>query len=234
MIRQVEQYERGVVFSFGKFAGTWGPGWHFLIPIIQRIKKVDMRVKVSDVPDQEIMTRDNIPVKINAVIYYKIVDSAKAIIEVEHYNYAVLQLAQVIMRNVVGEVELDDVLQKRDELSHKIQKMVDTRTEVWGIDVQSVELKDISIPDNMKRTMAKQAEAEREKRAVIINSEGEKLAAQNIADAAKTLGNAPGALHLRTLTSINDISSDQSNTIVFAIPLEVLRALEGVANFTKK
>ncbi len=234
MIRQIEQYERGVVFSFGKYATTWGPGWHILIPVIQKFQRVDMRIKVSDVPDQETMTKDNIPIKLNAVIYYRIIDAAKATIEVEHYNYAVTEFAQVTMRNVVGEVELDDLLSKREEISQRIQQMVDVKTDTWGIDVQTVELKDVVLPDNMKRTIAKQAEAEREKRAVIINSEGELQAAQNIAQAAMILGQAPGALHLRTLTAINDMSSDQSNTVVFALPVEILRAFDGLQEYLKK
>lgn len=230
-IKQIDQYERGVRFAFGKYSGIMEPGWRLVIPVLQSYRKVDMRIRVSDVPDQEIMTRDNIPVNINAVIYYRVADAAKAIIEVESYNYAVVQLAQVTMRNIIGEVELDALLTNRETLSQRIRELVDKRTETWGVDVQSVELKDISLPDNMKRTIAKQAEAEREKRAVIINAEGEKIAAENISAAAKMLSQTPGALHLRTLNSINDISSDQSNTVVFCIPLEVLRALEGVSQY---
>ncbi|MEI6222887.1 MAG: slipin family protein [bacterium] len=233
-IKQIEQYERGVRFSFGKFSGIMNPGWRFVFPIIQTYRKVDMRIKTGDVPDQEIITKDNIPVNIKAVIYYRVIDAGKSIIEVESFTYAVIQLAQVIMRNVIGQVELDQLLGHLETISQKIQTMVDERTEAWGVDVQSVELKDISLPDNMKRTIAKQAEAEREKRAVIINAEGEKIAAENLAAAAQMLGSTPGALHLRTLTAINDISSDDTNTVVFCIPLEVLRALEGLNKFLEK
>lgn len=227
-IRQINQYERGVKFMLGKYIGTKNPGWRIVIPVIQSLTKVDIRVKAVDVPDQEAITKDNISVKINAVIYYKVSDAAKAIIEVENFHYAISQLAQTTMRNASGEVSLDELLANRDEISARIQKVVDEASDPWGIKVLNVELKDITLPEEMKRTIAKQAEAERERRAVIITSEGEVAAAENISRAAKMLADSPGALHLRTLQSINDIASDQSNTIVFAVPLEVLRALEGL------
>jgi regulator of protease activity HflC (stomatin/prohibitin superfamily) len=230
-LRQVNQYERGVMFTMGRYSGTKNPGWRLVVPIFQGMKKIDMRLKAVDVPNQDAITKDNVSCQISAVIYYKIVDSAKAVIEVENFYYAVSQLAQTTMRNVVGEVTLDELLTQREQVSTKIKTQVDGITEQWGISVDSVDLKDIVLPETMKRTMAKQAEAEREKRAVIINSEGEVIASANIAKAAATLSASPGALHLRTLNSINDISSDESNTVVFAVPLEVLRALEG---FNKK
>ena len=179
-------------------------------------------------PDQEAITKDNISVKVNAVIYYKISDAAKAVIEVENFYYAVSQLAQTTMRNAVGEVDLDKLLSSRDEVSERIKLVVDKASDPWGVKVESVELKDINLPEDMKRTIAKQAEAEREKRAVIIKAEGEVIAAENMAKAANILASSQGALHLRTLQTINDVSSDQSNTLVFAVPLEVLRAFEGV------
>ncbi len=233
-IKQVDQYERGVMFTLGKFTGIKKPGWRLAIPVFQRLRKVDIRVRTVDVPDQEAITQDNVSVSINAVVYYKVVDSAKAILEVENFYYAISQLAQTSMRNVVGEVDLDEVLTKRDTISESILKIVDEATDPWGIDVTSVELKDIILPEGMKRTMAKQAEAEREKRANIINSEGEVIAAENLARAAAMMASAPGALHLRTLNSINDLSSDQSNTVVFAIPIEVLDALKGFDHLMKK
>src|SRR3989344_243989 len=190
------------------------------------LEKVDMRVKAVEVPEQKAITKDNIAVGVTAVIYYKVVDAGKAILEVEDFIYAMSQLAQTTMRNAVGEVELDDLLSQRDKISERISMVVDEASELWGIKVSNVELKDISLPENMERTIAKQAEAEREKRAVIIKAEGEVMAAENMAKAATMLAAAPGALHLRTLQSINDISSDQSNTVVFAVPLEVLRALD--------
>jgi len=177
-IRQVNQYERGVMLLLGKYTGIKEPGWRIVLPVIQRMIKVDIRVRTVDVPDQEAITKDNVSVRINAVIYYKIEMADKAVLEVENFYHAISQLAQTSMRNVVGEAELDQVLAQRDELSERILKIVDEATDPWGIDVVSVELKDIVLPENLKRTMAKQAEAEREKRANIINSEGEVLAAK--------------------------------------------------------
>ena len=228
-IRQVDQYERGIHFTMGKFAKIWEPGWHIIIPVFQRLRKVDVRVKAVDVPDQEAITKDNIPIRINAVIYYKVNDAAKAIIEVEDFFYAVSQLAQTTMRNAVGEVQMNELLANKQGVSESIRKVVDRVSDAWGIDVQSVELKDIVLPDTLKRTIAKVAEAEREKQAVIISSEGEVMSAVNMAKAAETLSKVPGALHLRTLQSINDISSDQSNTTVWMVPVEALKALEGLA-----
>jgi regulator of protease activity HflC (stomatin/prohibitin superfamily) len=227
-IRQIDQYERGIVFTMGKYSKMWNPGWHIIIPVFQRLIKVDIRVKAVDVPDQEAITKDNIPVRINAVIYYKVQDASRAVIEVEDYFNAVSQLAQTTMRNAVGEMTLDELLANKQKVSEGIQKSVDKTSEAWGIDVQSVELKDIVLPDSLKRTISKVAEAQREKQAVIINSEGELAAAENVSQAAKMLSATPGALHLRTLQSINDISSDQSNTTVWMVPLEVLKALEGL------
>jgi regulator of protease activity HflC (stomatin/prohibitin superfamily) len=226
-IRQVNQYERGVRFLLGKYKGTVEPGWRIVWPIFQSMSKVDIRVKAVDVPDQDAITRDNVTVNVNAVLYYKVVAVDKAILEVEDFYYAVSQLAQTTMRDVVGEVELDELLTNRDEISSRIQQIVDKATDSWGIKVQSVDLKHIELPKDMQRTIAKQAEAEREKRAVIIKAQGEVKAADNMAKAADTLAGSPGALHLRTLQSINDLSSDQSNTVVLAMPLEILRAFEG-------
>lgn len=228
ILRQVNQYEKGVAFTIGKFTGIKEPGWRLVIPIFQSLKKVDTRVKAVDVPEQRAITKDNISVGVNAVIYYRVSDVSKAILEVEDYIYAMSQLAQTTMRNAVGEVELDELLSQRDKISERISGVVDKASDPWGIKVSTVELKDISLPGDMERTIAKQAEAEREKRAVIIRAEGEVIAAENMAKAATILAGAEGALHLRTLQSINDISSDQSNTIVFAMPLEVLRALDAI------
>lgn len=230
IIRQVNQYEKGVFFTVGKFTGIKEPGWRIVIPIFQSMRKVDMRTKAVDVPEQKAITKDNIAVGVNAVIYYRVSDAEKAILQVEDFIYAMSQLAQTTMRNAVGEVELDELLAQRDKISERIRNVVDVASDPWGIKVMNVELKDIALPQDMERTIAKQAEAEREKRAVIIRAEGEVIAAENMSKAAHTLAAAPGALHLRTLQSINDISSDQSNTIVFAVPLEVLRALEKISH----
>jgi regulator of protease activity HflC (stomatin/prohibitin superfamily) len=226
-IRQINQYENGVRLTLGKFSGIIKPGWTVVWPIIQNYSKVDMRVKAVDVPDQEAITKDNISVGVNAVIYYKVASAEKAILEVENFFYAISQLAQTTMRNAIGQVDLDDLLSQRDKVSESIRQVIDTQSDPWGIKVINVELKDVVLPEAMKRTIAKQAEAEREKRAIVIKSEGEVSAAENMAKAAQMLSQSQGALHLRTLQTMNDISSDQSNTIVFGVPLEILRAFEG-------
>lgn len=228
-IRQVNEYERGVKFRFGKFAKIINPGWNLILPVIESMKKVDIRTKAVDVPEQDAITKDNVSIRINAVLYYKIFDASKAIIAVEDYRYAVAQLAQTTMRNAVGAVSLDELLAERDKISEEICKIVDEATDPWGIKVENVELKDVALPEEMKRVIAKVAEAEREKAAVITKSAGEVEASENLAKAAEIMSSTPGALHLRTLSTINDISSDQSNTIIFALPIEVLDALTGKA-----
>ena len=226
-IRQINQYERGVRFMLGRYVGLMNPGWRLVWPIIQSYKKIDLRVKAVDVPNQEAITKDNISVSVNAVIYYKVREANKAVLEVENFYYAISQLAQTTMRNAVGQVDLDELLSQRDRVSGNIRDIIDKASDPWGIQVNNVELKDITLPEEMKRVIGKQAEAEREKRAIIIKAEGEVIAADNMAQAANTLSAANGALHLRTLQSLNDLSSDQSNTIIFAVPLEVLRSFEG-------
>jgi len=226
-LKIVKEYERGVRFTLGKYQGIMLPGLRVVIPIIQSWRRVDIRVKAVDVPDQDAITKDNVSLKVNAVLYYNVADAKKAIIEVERFDYAVSQLAQTTMRDVVGEATLDELLSKRESISKKIKTIVDRATDPWGIRIISVELKHIELPEQLKRTIGKEAEAEREKRAVIIKAQGEVAAADNMAKAAKTLSGSQGALHLRTLQTLNDLSSDQSNTIVFGIPLEILRGFEG-------
>lgn len=235
-LKQINQYERGVVYTMGRYTGMVDPGWRIVWPIFQSFTKIDIRTKAVDVPKQEVITRDNVSCKMNAVIYYKVADPAKAINEVENAFYAVSQLAQTTMRRVAGEATLDELLSNREKIATQILGTIEHAITNWGIDIETVELKDIELPETMVRTMAKQAEAEREKRATIISSEGEVAAAQNLAQAAQTMAQTPGALHLRTLNSINDISSDQSNTIVFAVPVEILRAIDGLGKYieTKK
>lgn len=228
-LKQINEYERGILFTFGKFSKILNPGWRIVIPIFQFYKKVDIRTKAVDVPDQEAITKDNISIKINAVIYYKIFDASKTVLAVENYFYAVSQLAQTTMRNTVGSVTLDELLTEREKISENIQKIIAEATDPWGIKVENVELKDIALPEEMKRVIAKVAEAEREKNAVIMKSTGEVEAAENLARASAIMASAPGALHLRTLSTLNDLSSDQSNTIIFAVPIEVLRAIEGIS-----
>lgn len=235
-IRVVKQYERRVVFTRWKYVGILKPWFRFIWPIVQTSQEVDIREKAVDVPSQEAMTKDNISCIINAVIYYKIKEDQvdRSVINVRYLDYAMTQFAQTTMRNIVGQFELDELLAKREEASHKIKEIVDEKSDSWWVDVLSVELKDINIPDDLKRMIGKQAEAEREKRAKIITSEGELASSENLKKAADMLSQAPGALHLRTLQSINDISSDQSNTTVWMIPIEIMKAIEGIKDAVSK
>jgi len=226
-IKQINQYERGIKFTFGKFSKIMNPGWRLVLPIFQGYKKVDIRTKAVDVPEQDAITKDNVSVRINAVIYYKVFDASKAVLEVENFYFAVGQLAQTTMRNAVGSVSLDELLSERDKISSEICNIIDKATDPWGIKVENVELKDIALPEEMKRVIAKVAEAEREKQAVITKAQGEVEASENLAKAAELMSSTPGAMHLRTLSTINDVSSDQSNTIIFALPVEVLKSFEG-------
>ena len=235
-IVQVNQYERGIKFNLGKFHCIMKPGWNLVLPIFQSYKKVDIRTKAVDVPEQDAITKDNVSVRINAVIYYKIFDASKAILEVENFYFAVSQLAQTTMRNAVGSVSLDELLAEREKLSDTICKIIDQATDPWGIKVENVELKDVTLPEDMKRVIAKVAEAEREKAAVITKAQGEVEASKNLAEAAKTMATTPGALHLRTLSTINDVSSDQSNTLIFCVPIEMIdsfKAGNGIINAIK-
>ena len=225
-LKIVNEYERGVLFTLGKHSGIMGPGLRFVWPIIQKLERVDIRTKVVDVPDQDCITRDNVSVNVNAVLYYQVTDASKAILEVQNFSYTLSQLSQTTMRDVVGEITLDDVLSKREAISKRIQQIVDAATDPWGLKITAVELKHIELPEEMKRVIAKQAEAEREKRAVIIRAHGEVAAAENMVKASLLLEKTPGALHLRTLQSINDLSSDKSHTIIYAVPAELLRMIQ--------
>ena len=225
-VRQIDEYERGIKFTRGKFSKVMNPGWNLVLPIFQSYKKVDIRTKAVDVPEQDAITKDNVSVRINAVIYYKVFDASKAILAVENFYYAVSQLAQTTMRNAVGEVELDELLSERETISNKICEIIDKATDPWGIKVENVELKDVALPEEMKRVIARVAEAEREKRAVITKAEGEVEASNNLAKAAENMSKNPVAVHLRTLETINDLSSDQSNTVVFALPIDVLKSFD--------
>ena len=228
-IHIINQYENGVVLTFGKYTGLRQPGLRWVFPGVQQMTVIDMRIKVVDVPDQDCITKDNVSINVNAVLYFYIESAEKAVLQVESFVRATSQLAQTTMRDVVGEVTLDELLTKRDEVSQRIQKIVDVASDKWGVKVQSVDLKHVELPADMKRTLAKEAEAERERRAVIIKAEGEKIASRNLAEAASILAASEGSLHLRTLHSLNDLSSDQSNTVIFAIPVEVLKAFQAIA-----
>ena len=233
-IKQINEYERGIKFKLGKFTKIMNPGWNLVLPIFESYKKVDIRTKAVDVPEQDAITKDNVSIRINAFIYYKIFDASKSILEVENFYYAVSQLAQTTMRNIVGSVTLDELLSERETISTKICEVIDEATDPWGIKVEYVELKDVSLPEEMKRVIAKVAEAEREKAAVITKAAGEVEASSNLAKAAEVMNKTPGALHLRTLATLNDLSSDQSNTVIFALPVEVLRAFESASNKNNK
>ena len=230
----INQYENGVVLTLGKYTGIREPGLRWVFPGAQQMTVIDMRIKVVDVPDQDCITKDNVSINVNAVLYFYIESAEKAVLRVESFARATSQLAQTTMRDVVGEVTLDELLTKRDEVSQRIQKIVDVASDKWGVKVQSVDLKHIELPSDMKRTLAKEAEAERERRAVIIKAEGEKIASKNLAEAAAILSKSEGSLHLRTLHSLNDLSSDQSNTVIFAIPVEILKAFQSIANNDEK
>jgi len=228
-IKQINQYERGIKFTLGKFSKIMNPGWKIVLPIFQSYRKVDIRTKAVDVPEQDAITKDNVSVRINAVIYYKVFDASKAVLEVENFYFAVGQLAQTTMRNAVGSVSLDELLSEREKISTEICNIIDKATDPWGIKVENVELKDISLPEEMKRVIARVAEAEREKEAVITKAKGEVEASENLAKAANMMASTPGAMHLRTLSTLSDISSDQSNTIIFALPVEVLESFKAKA-----
>jgi regulator of protease activity HflC (stomatin/prohibitin superfamily) len=233
-VKIIMEYERGVLFTLGKYSGTLNPGLNLVVPILQGIQKVDTRIKTVDIPKQEVMTRDNVPVSVNAVVYMRVIDPEKAVLKIQNYVYAVSQYGQTALRDVIGNKELDFVLTEREKIADEIKMLVDKETDEWGIDITAIKIQDIELPADMKRMMARQAEAEREKRATIIKSEGELIASKNLMAAAATLAKAPGALHLRTLETLTDISSDQSNTVVVPLPMEFLRAVEGISRLAAK
>lgn len=224
-IRIVNQYERGLVFTLGKYSSLRSPGLNIIIPVIQSIRKVDTRSTPVDVPKQEVITKDNVTVGVDAVVYFRVIDPAKAILETTNYTYATAQFAQAALRDVVGNVELDELLSKREDISVQIKTIVDSQTDQWGIDVENVKVQNIELPQDMKRAMAKQAEAERERRAVIINAEGEKAAAQQVAEAAAMLAKTPGGVTIRTLQTLEKISSEPSQKTVFVIPSDIAGAV---------
>ena len=223
IFKVLNEYERGVIFTFGRFTGVKGPGLIILIPLVQRMVKVDLRTVVLDVPTQDVISRDNVSVKVNAVIYFRIVDPSKAIIQVANPFEATSQLAQTTLRSVLGQHELDEMLSQRDKLNVDIQKILDSSTDAWGIKVGNVEIKHVDLDETMIRAMAKQAEAERTRRAKIIHAEGEKQAAQQLVEAARTLGSEPKALQLRYLQTLSDLSSEKATTIVFPLPLDLIK-----------
>jgi regulator of protease activity HflC (stomatin/prohibitin superfamily) len=220
-LRVLNQYERGVVFTLGKFTGIRNPGLTFIVPIIQKMRKVDLRLKTAEVPRQEVMTRDNIPMLVNAVVYFKVIDPEAVIIKIEDYIFAIRQYTQAALRDVIGNNEMDSVLTERLQIAEAIKEIVDNETSDWGVDIESIKIQELELPAEMKRAMARQAEAERERRATIIASQGELAAAENLRDAAEKLAATPGALHLRTLQTIRDIASDPSEKLVLFLPSDL-------------
>lgn len=221
-LKVVKEYERGVLFTLGRYTGVMNPGLRLVIPVIQTWNRVDMRVKAVDVPSQDAVSKDNVSIKVNAVLYYKVDKAEKAILEVEDFFFAVAQLAQTTMRNIVGEFELDDVLQRREVISKKIQEIVDKDTDPWGIKVSKIEVKDIELPETMKRAMARQAESERDRRSRIILAAGEAQAAEKLAEAGRVIGKEPTALQLRLFQTMSDIANEKNSTIILPVPTEIM------------
>jgi regulator of protease activity HflC (stomatin/prohibitin superfamily) len=217
-----------VLLTFGKYTKDVQPGLNIIIPIVHTLITVDKRITTVDIPKQEVMTRDNVPVAVNAVVYFRVQNTKTAILEIQNYSYAVAQYAQTALRDVIGGISLDTLLVERESIATSIKKLVDAETDKWGVDITAIKIQDVELPMDMKRAMARQAEAEREKRATIILASGELEASENIKKAAENLSQSQGGLHLRTLQTIADVSADQSNTIVFVAPIEILRAIEGM------
>ena len=226
-VKVVQEYERGVIFRLGRLVGARGPGLFFIIPFIDRMVKIDLRTVTLDIPSQEAITRDNVTVRVNAVAYFRVTDPEEAVVRIENYMLATMQIAQTTMRSVLGQSELDELLSKREEINQRLQQIIDEQTAPWGIKVSIVEVKDVELPQEMKRAMARQAEAERDKRAKVIHAEGEFLAAQQLSEAANIINAAPSALQLRYLQTLSDISSDQSRTIIFPLPMDLISAFIG-------
>ncbi len=233
-VRIVAEYERGVIFRLGRLIGAKGPGLFFLIPLIDRMVKVSLRTVTFDVQPQEIMTKDNVPAKVNAVIYFRVIDPCKAVVDVQNYQLATMQIAQTTLRGVLGESELDELLSARDKINQKLQQIIDEQTDPWGIKVSVVEVKEVELPETMKRAMARQAEVERERRAKVINAQGEYQASEKLAAAAKILSQFPEAIQLRYLQTANDIAAEKNSTIVFPIPMDLLGALKKFAKTEEK
>jgi len=225
-IRVVREYERLVVFRLGRLVGARGPGLVLLIPIVDRAVKVGLRTVTMDVPPQDIITRDNVTVKVNAVIYFRVIDSAQAVVQVENYLYATSQIAQTTLRSILGQQELDELLAEREKLNQALQQVIDRQTEPWGVKVSTVEVKNVDLPQEMQRAIARQAEAERERRAKVINAEGEYQAAARLAEAAAVIAREPAALQLRYLQTLSEIATENNSTTIFPVPVDMLRAFQ--------
>lgn len=233
-IKIVGQYERGVILTLGRYSSTREPGMTWIFPALQRMIKTDLRIITSTIPQQEAITKDNVPVGINAVVYFKVDNAEKAILEIENFQRAVKEYAQGALRDVIGGIELDDVLAEREKIAQEIKKVVDEATKHWGVNVTDIKIQDIELPADMKRVMARQAESERERRAVIIRAEGEFSAAEKLAQAARVLSEAPGGLSMRTLQTIEKINPDPSKTVIFALPIEFMEGIKSLGEYMKK
>jgi regulator of protease activity HflC (stomatin/prohibitin superfamily) len=229
-IRIVDEYERGVIFRLGRVIGAKGPGLFFIIPIIDRMVKVNLQTVTMDIPPQDIITKDNVTVRVNAVTYFNVTEPVKAVVQVQNYAFATSQIAQTTLRSVIGGVQLDELLVNRDEINAHLQAIIDGITDEWGIKVTLVEVKDVELPESMRRAMARQAEAERDRRAKVIHAEGEFEAAKRLAEAAEVMATAPGAMQLRLLSTLADVASEQNSTLVFPVPMELLRLMESVSS----
>jgi regulator of protease activity HflC (stomatin/prohibitin superfamily) len=230
VVRVIYQYEKGIMFRLGKYAGLREPGLTVVIPILEELRKVDVRILTLDIPKQSVMTKDNVPVSVNGVLYFKVVRPEDAVIKVQNYEYAMGQYAQTALRDVIGAMSLDEVLSERTAIGEKIRDVVDAGTKEWGLDVTDIKLQDVEVPDDLKRMMSRQASAEREKRATIIKAEGDKMAAQNLADAAKTMTSSPGGMQLRVLQTLDGLGPTPSNTVIIPLPLELLDGFKEIAS----
>jgi regulator of protease activity HflC (stomatin/prohibitin superfamily) len=222
-IKIVDEYERGVIFRLGRVIGAKGPGLFFIIPIVDRMVKVNLQTVTADIPPQDVITKDNVTLRVNAVTYFNVVEPVRAVVAVQNYMFATSQIAQTTLRSILGQVELDDLLVKRDEINSQLQEIVDSVTDPWGVKVTLVEVKDVELPDGMRRAMSAQAEAERDRRARIINAEGERQAAEALAQAAATLEASPGAMQLRLLSTMSEVAAERNSTLVLPIPIELMR-----------
>lgn len=233
-IRIVDQFERGLVLTLGKYSGTRNPGFNWIFPGIQRMIKIDMRITTVDIPQQEVITKDNVPVGINAVVYFQVESAEKAILNIQDYSLAVAQYAQAALRDVIGGIELDSLLSEREQVAEQIQSIVEAATKQWGLLVIDIKIQDIELPADMKRIMAKQAESERERRAIIIRAEGEYTASEKLAKAANILSSTPGGISMRTLQTIEKINPDPSKTVIFALPIEFMEGIKTISEMNKK
>ena len=224
-IRILREYEVGVIFRLGRYIGNRGPGFVLIIPGIEKMVRVDKRTRTIDVPPQDLITKDNVPVKVNAVLYFRVADPAKSVLEIENYRFATLQISQTTLRSILGQAELDDLLAKREKINEELQHVIDDLTEPWGIKVSVVEIKDVEIPQSMQRALAAQAEAERDRRAKIINAEGELQASEKLTEAARIMSSAPAAIQLRYLQTLREIATEQNSTILFPIPMDLIGAV---------